>query len=104
MLLYFLLLIPNLSTGMDIIESPDENVWVEQGKDTSLVCTTEERWQWCYWEHQIMDNNTKGRYQVVQEYITMETVDPQIKYTQLSETTCGIQILDANPKMHQVKI
>ena len=96
-----ILLIPKSSVGVDIIQSPDEHVWVEQGKDKSLVCETNQRWQWCFWEHTNV-NLQKVKYQTVQEYITLETGDPQIKFTKLSKTTCGIKIADANPLAHQV--
>ena len=97
-----LLLIPKSTLGVEIIQSPGESIWVEQGKDKSLVCTTNQRWEWCYWEHNNLQNE-KTKYQTVQEYTTLQTGDPHITFTQLSETTCGIQILDAHPVEHQVK-
>ena len=46
-----------LST-LEIIQAPDSNVWVDEGKNTSLVCTSNQRWQWCYWERDTFNNKT----------------------------------------------
>ena len=85
---------------LEIIQAPDMNVWVEERKNISLVCTSNHRWQWCYWEHDIF--NKKTVYQTVQEYTSMDTYDPQIKFNQLLETSCGLEILDASTEKHQV--
>ena len=90
-----------LSTAaLDIIQSPEENVWVEEGKSVSLICTANEPWQWCYWEHTTLKNKTL--YQTVQEYTSLDTEDPHIKFTDLSNVSCGLQILQAVAERDQV--
>ena len=98
---YMLLLIPALSLGVEIVQSPDENVWVENAKEKDLICATDESWQWCQWEH--TDGNDEiHQYQTGQKYSTLETSDPLIRFIELSETTCGIKILEADPIKHKV--
>ena len=101
--LFWLLLVVAyvLSTSaLDIIQSSGENVWVEEGRSVSLICTSNEPWQWCYWEHTTLKNKTL--YQTVQEYTSLETEDPHIKFTKLSNITCGLQIIQAVVERDQV--
>ena len=83
-----------------MVHSPNENEWVEEGRNISLVCATDHPWQWCYWEKDISNNKTI--YQTVQEYNSLYTSDPTIKFVHLTEKSCGIQILGASAKSHQV--
>ena len=83
-----------------MVHSPNENEWVEEGRNISLVCATDHPWQWCYWEKDISNNKTI--YQTVQEYNSLYTSDPTIKFVHLTENSCGIQIVGASAKSHQV--
>jgi len=97
---YIVLLLPTLTfAGLNIIDSPEEFTWVEQGAEKSLVCTTESGWQWCQWEH-TNTNNDITKYQTGQAYSTLQTKDPLISFTDISETTCGIKILEADRNQH----
>ena len=101
--LHIVLLLPSLTfAGLNIIESPDEFTWVEQGSEKSLVCTTESRWQWCQWEHTDI-NNEVVQYQTGQETSSLETKDPLIWFTDKSETSCGIKITNADRIQHEVR-
>ena len=100
-LIYLVTMIMPLSS-LKIIQSPNHNVWVEEGKNVSLLCSTDHPWQWCYWEREI--SNNKSTYQIVQAFTTLDTYDPSIKFTQLQETSCGIQIIGASTGRHQVHI
>ena len=92
-----------ITAAVNIVKSPDENVWVEQGKNVSLVCATDQQWQWCYWEHYDFTLKNKTIYQTVQEYTALDTPDPQIKFANMSNTTCGIQMLNVSQQQHQVR-
>ena len=83
-----------------MVHSPNENEWVEEGRNISLVCATDHPWQWCYWEKDISNNKTI--YQTVQEYNSLYTSDPTIKFVHLTEKSCGIQIVGASANSHQV--
>ena len=83
-----------------MVHSPNLNEWVEEGRNISLVCATDYPWQWCYWEKDISNNKTI--YQTVQEYNSLYTSDPTIKFVHLTERSCGIQIVGASAKSHQV--
>ena len=85
---------------LKIIESPDTNVWVKEQKNVSLLCTSQQPWQWCYWE--LETALVKTLYQTGQEYATLETYDPRVHFSNLDETSCGIQISGALPEEHQV--
>ena len=99
---YIVLLLPTLTfAGINIIDSPEEFTWVEQGAEKSLICTTESGWQWCQWEH-TNTNNDITKYQTGQAYSTLETLDPLISFTDISETTCGIKITEADRGQHEV--
>ena len=99
---YIVLLLPTLTfAGLNIIDSPEEFTWVEQGLEKSLVCTTESKWQWCQWEH-TNTNNDITKYQTGQAYSTLQTIDPLISFTDISETTCGIKISEADRSQHEV--
>ena len=86
--------------SLKIIESPEGNVWVEEQKNVSLLCTSEQPWQWCYWE--LETAIVKTLYQTGQEYTTLNTYDPRVQFFQLNENSCGIQISGASPSEHQV--
>ena len=104
---YSQLIFVNLVLSMTIrlgsctmVHSPKENEWVEEGRNISLVCATDHPWQWCYWERDISNNKTI--YQTVQEYNSLYTSDPSIKFVHLTEKSCGIQIVGASAEAHQV--
>ena len=99
---FSLLIIPTFVLGVVIVKSPGENVWVEKGKDKVLTCMTDTNWQWCEWEHEAMTTGEKQKYQTGQKYTTLNTVDDQIQFTELSETSCGLHISMADPIKHQV--
>ena len=86
--------------SLKIIESPEANVWVEEQKNVSLLCISEQPWQWCYWE--LETAIVKTLYQTGQEYTTLKTYDPRVQFFQLNEHSCGIQISGASPAEHQV--
>ena len=88
--------------SLKIIESPEANIWVEEQKNVSLLCTSEQSWQWCYWE--LETAIVKTLYQTGQEYTTLKTYDPRVQFFQLNEYSCGIQISGASPGEHQVCI
>ena len=99
---YLLLLVPTVTlAGVEIVESPEAFTWIEQGEEKGLICTTNSGWQWCQWEHTTSDNEVV-KYQIGQEFATLETVDPLISFTDMSETTCGIKITDADRAQHEV--
>ena len=99
--LIFVYLVFSIRLGScTMIHSPNENEWVEEGRNISLVCATDHPWQWCYWERDILNNKTI--YQTVQEYNSLYTSDPSIKFVHLTEKSCGIQIVGASAKAHQV--
>jgi hypothetical protein len=87
--------------SLKILDSPDTNVWVEEGGNVSMHCTSDHPWQWCYWER---DNslNDKTIYQTVQEHTSLDTYNPSIKFSDLGKTSCGINILGASVEEHQV--
>ena len=104
---YSQLIFVNLVLSMTIrlgscamVHSPKDNEWVEEGRNISLVCATDHPWQWCYWERDISNNKTI--YQTVQEYNSLYTSDPSIKFVHLTEKSCGIQIVGASAQAHQV--
>ena len=86
--------------SLKIVQSPDMNLWVEEGRNVSLVCASDHPWQFCYWEREILNNKTT--YQTVQEYTSLDTYDPSIKFYDLQDTSCGIQIIGASLVKHQV--
>ena len=98
---YLLLLSPSLILGVEIVSSPDENIWVENGGEKTMICTTNTGWQWCQWEHTDLNNEIQ-KYQTGQEYTTLETGDTQVNFSDLTETNCGIKIMEADPVKHQV--
>ena len=98
---FILINIPSSLRAVEILRAPDENVWVQQGDSISLICSTNQKWEWCFWEHTNVAN-VKKKYQTVQKHTTLDTVDTQIKFTELSNTSCGIQILETDREKHEV--
>ena len=43
-------------TGLDITGPPPASVWVKQSESVELTCTSDQPWQWCYWEVQTSHN------------------------------------------------
>ena len=99
---YLLLLLPTLTfAGLEIIDSPGDFTWVEQGGETTLVCTTKSEWQWCEWAHTNADDE-ETKYHIGQSSSYIQTKDPLISFTEKSETTCGIKISNADRVQHEV--
>ena len=98
-LCYFLATILPMCS-LKIIKSPNTNIWVEEKENATLLCTSDQPWQWCYWERETLTDKTM--YQTVQEFTSLKTFDPRVQFHNLDETSCGIQILGAIPEEHQV--
>ena len=98
-LCYFVSFILPMSS-LKIVDSPDTAVWVKEGNNVTLLCTSDQPWQWCYWERETPFETT--RYQTGQEYTTLKTFDPQVQFSYLDESSCGIKISGALSKEHQV--
>ena len=100
--IYLLLLLPTLTfAGLEIIDSPGDFTWVEQGGEKTFVCTTNIEWQWCEWSHTNADDE-EIKYQIGQSSSEIQTKDPLISFTEKSETTCGIKISNADRVQHEV--
>ena len=89
-------------SSLKILDSPDTAVWVKEGHNVTFLCTSDQPWQWCYWERETSAETT--RYQIGQEYTTLNTFDPQVQFSNLDESSCGIKISGALSKEHQVLI
>ena len=87
-------------SSLKIVDSPDTAVWVQEGNNVTLLCMSDQPWQWCYWERETLIETT--RYQTGQEYTTLKTFDPQVQFFNLDESSCGIKISSALSKEHQV--
>ena len=96
---YFLAIILPLCS-LKIIDSPSSNIWGEEKQNATLLCTSDQSWQWCYWEHETLTGRIM--YQTVQEFTSLKTFDPRVQFHDLDDTSCGIQILGALPDEHQV--
>ena len=121
---------PEGSLGLIIVDYPEKDVWIKEGHDEVLSCTTKTPWQWCYWElsntaQDILDidltynNNNAGdvvevrtsevrtsefrtkRYQVAQGAASHSTHDADVTFAKMTNLTCGIRLSSATVRKFQ---
>ena len=95
------LLIDLLSLGSENFQFSNNNIWVNEGKIQILHCDSNLQWHKCEWTHTDSKNKVKF-YHIYQNSTNLKTPNSHIEFSHLSETSCGVQILNANVGQHQV--
>ena len=119
MLLAWILAIAALTwppcASVDIVDYPRDGVWIKEGHDGVLTCTSRTRWQWCYFEITKENEHQRPPYDPTSHEgqgnglrysfawgSSFRTYDEDVSFDKMTSTTCGLRLSNVQAEKFQV--